>query len=323
MKAPVRLVMSGAAGQISYAAIFKLFSGEVFGKDQPVHLVMLEIPAALKFCDGVVMEAEDCAFPCYGGVTITDSAEEAFKDADYAVLFGAFPRGPGMQRADLLAKNKGIFEAQGEAIKKVGKPDLRVLVVGNPANTNACILRHHATNLKPMHVTAMSRLDHNRLVGQIAKKLNVPSSHVKGAYVLGNHSNTMVPVMCSATVDGKRVVEATGCEWAKQTMELVRNRGSAVIEARGGKSSAASAAEAAMNHMRDWYFGTADIVSASLESPKDNKYNVPEGIFFSYPCTCENGEWKIASIEHDSRLDEEIKKTIDDLVFERKTALGF
>lgn len=321
MKEPVRLVVSGAAGQIAYSAIFKIFAGEVFGREQPVHLVMLEVTPALAACAGVVMEVEDCAFPCYAGVTVTDDAEAAFRGADYAILFGAFPRGPGMERADLLTKNEGIFRVQGQAIAKAGKPDLRVLVVGNPANTNALILSKFATNLKPGCVCAMSRLDHNRLVGQIAKKFGVSTDKVQNAFVLGNHSNSMVPVMCSATADGKKVPEA-GMEWVKATQQLVRMRGGEVIKARGGKSSAASAAQAALDHVHDWHFGTDKVVSASLPAPKDNKYGVPEGIFFSFPAVCKNGVWQIVDVAHHDELKDQIQATIDDLVAERKMALG-
>ena len=322
MKAPIRLVVSGAAGQIAYSAIFKIFDGQVFGKDQPVHLVMLEVTPALKACEGVVMEAEDCAFPCYAGITVTDDPKVAFKGAHYACLFGAFPRGPGMERVDLMTRNKGIFELQGKAMNEVCDPDIRVLVVGNPANTNACVLRHFATRVKPGNITAMSRLDHNRLVGQIALKLNVSPGEVKDAFVVGNHSNTMVPMICMATVNGVSVQEQVDEKWIKDTMALIRSRGAAVINARGGKSSAASAAVAALDHLHDWHLGTSKIVSASIEAPAKNIYNVPEGIFSSFPCTCENGVWKIANLPFCKGMEEEVQRTIDDLVIERKMAFG-
>lgn len=323
MKAPIHVAVSGAAGQIAYSAIYRILSGEVFGKDQPVDLYMLEVEGALKFLEGVDMEIVDCAFPCCHSHVMTSDPLVAFKDADYVVLFGAFPRGPGMERKDLLEKNKGIFKVQGEAMEKVAKKETRVLVVGNPANTNALILKHYAPKLMPGHITAMSRLDHNRLVGQVAEKLNCRADEVKNVYVLGNHSNTMVPVVCAGTVNGKPIAEQVDEQWIKDTMTLVRGRGAKVIAARG-KSSAASAANAALDHLHDWYFGTKkdEFVSVSLAAPKDNAYGVPEGLVFSFPCTCENGEWHVQTAKYCDQLKDDIKKTIDDLLNEKKMALG-
>ncbi|CAL6007318.1 Malate_dehydrogenase 1 [Hexamita inflata] len=323
MKSPIRVVISGAAGQIAYNAIFRLLSGDVFGLDQPIHLVMLEVEPALKFLSGVDMEITDCAFPCLAGRTSTCDQLVAFKDADYVILFGAIPRGPGMERKDLLEKNKSIFEAQGKAMQEVAKPETRVLVVGNPANTNALILKKYATKLLPGHVTAMSRLDHNRCIGQLAQKLNVTPGQIRNVFILGNHSGTMVPVLCHAELDHKKIIDQIDKEWMKENMQIVRQRGTKVIEARG-KSSAASAAEAALDHMHDWYMGTpeGEIVSCSLAAPKDNKYGVPEGIVFSFPCISKNGEWVIQPLDVCEVLKEEIEKTIKDLLDEKKLAFN-
>lgn len=235
------------------------------------------------------MEIVDCAFPCLAGRTMTCDPLVAFKDADYAILFGAFPRGPGMERKDLLLKNKEIFEIQGKAIEEAGKPELRVLVVGNPANTNALILKTFAKKLSDKHVNAMTRLDHNRTVGQLAEKLQVMPNAIKNIFVLGNHSGTMVPVVCHATCNGKKIVDMVDKEYLKEMMAVVRGRGAKVIAARG-KSSAASAAEAALDHVRDWFNGTPkdEVVSVSLPAPKVNPYNVPEGLVFSFPCISKN-----------------------------------
>eukprot|EP00703_Trepomonas_sp_PC1_P005645 JAP90961.1 Malate dehydrogenase [Trepomonas sp. PC1] len=321
MKAPIRVAISGAAGQISYNAIFRLLSGDVLGHDQPIHLVMLEVEPAMKFLEGVDMEITDCAFPLLAGRTKTFDPLVAFKDTDFAILFGAFPRGPGMDRKDLLMKNKTIFEVQGKAIEEVAKPELRVLVVGNPANTNALILKTYAKKLAPSHVTAMSRLDHNRTIGQLAEKLQVAPGAIKNVFVLGNHSNTMVPAVCHATCNGKMVKDLVDVEYLMQMMATVRERGGKVIAARG-KSSAASAAEAALDHIRDWFIGTHEVVSVSLPAPKVNPYNVPEGLVFSFPCISKNMEWEIQDLKVAEALNGEVQKTIDDLLSERELAFS-
>lgn len=319
MKAPVRVAVTGAAGQISYSLIFRIASGSMLGPDQPVILQLLEIPPAMNALQGVLMELNDCAFPLVAGVVATDDPNVAFKDVDFALLVGSRPRGPGMERSDLLQANGAIFSVQGKALSDHAKPDVKVLVVGNPANTNALILLKHAPKLNPRNVTAMMRLDHNRAMSQIAGKLNCHSTKVEKVVVWGNHSSTQYPDISYATADGKPVKEAVSEEWNKnEFIPVVQQRGAAIIKARGA-SSAASAASAAVDHMRNWVMGSkGQWVSMGVYS-KGNPYGVDEDLMFAFPITCENGEWQIVSgLEIDAFSREMIKKTEQELQGERE-----
>ncbi|HHW4681108.1 MAG TPA: malate dehydrogenase, partial [Xylella taiwanensis] len=295
MKAPIRVAVTGAAGQIGYALLFRIAAGEMFGKDRPVILQMLELPndkaqAALK---GVMMELEDCAFPLLAGMVGTDNPEVAFKDADVALLVGARPRGPGMERKDLLLENAKIFTAQGAALNKVARHDVKVLVVGNPANTNAYIAMKSAPDLNPKHFTAMLRLDHNRALSQLSAKLGKPVANIEKLIVWGNHSPTMYPDYRFATADGTLVAEAINDQaWnANSFIPTVGKRGAAIIEARG-LSSAASAANAAIDHMRDWVLGSNG-KWVTMGVPSDGSYSIPEGMIFGFPVMTVNGEYTI------------------------------
>jgi malate dehydrogenase len=320
MKSPVRVAVTGAAGNIGYALVFRIASGEMLGKDQPVILQMLELPmdkaqAALK---GVMMELEDCAFPLLAGMVGTDDAEVAFKDADIALLVGARPRGPGMERKDLLLENAKIFTAQGAALNKVAKRDVRVLVVGNPANTNAYIAMKSAPDLNPRNFTAMLRLDHNRALSQLAGKTGKAVGDIRSLVVWGNHSPTMYPDYRFATVAGAAVKDAVGDEdWNRNTfIPLVGKRGAAIIEARG-QSSAASAANAAIDHIHDWVLGTGG-EWATMGVPSDGSYGIPEGVVYGFPVTCENGDYTIVKgLEIDEYSRSMMDKTLAELEEER------
>ena len=295
MKAPVRVAVTGAAGQIGYALLFRIASGEMLGKDQPVILQLLEIPdeKAQKALKGVMMELEDCAFPLLAGMEAHSDPMTAFKDTDYALLVGARPRGPGMERADLLAANAQIFTAQGKALNAVASRNVKVLVVGNPANTNAYIAMKSAPDLPAGNFTAMLRLDHNRAASQLAAKTGKAVKDIKKLAVWGNHSPTMYADYRFATVNGKSVKDTINDhEWnANVFLPTVGKRGAAIIEARG-LSSAASAANATIDHMRDWMLGTGgEVVSMSV--PSDGSYGLTEGLISSFPCTVENGEYSI------------------------------
>ena len=292
MKAPVRVAVTGAAGQISYSLLFRIAAGEMLGTDQPVILQLLEITPALEALAGTVMEIEDCAFPLVAGIVQTDDANVAFKDADYCLLVGARPRGPGMERKDLLEANAAIFSAQGKAINDNASRDVKVLVVGNPANTNALIAYRNAPDLKPGQFTAMTRLDHNRAMAQLANKTGKHSTDVKNMIIWGNHSATQYPDIHHCTVDGAAASSLVDQEWITgDFIPTVQQRGAAIIKARG-LSSAASAANAAIGHMRDWALGTAgEIVSMGIHS--DGSYGVAEGLIYSFPVTCENGQYTI------------------------------
>ena len=318
MKTPVRVAVTGAAGQIGYALLFRIASGEMLGKDQPVILQMLELPmdkaqAALK---GVMMELEDCAFPLLAGMVGTDDPEVAFKDADVALLVGARPRGPGMERKDLLLENAKIFTAQGAALNKVASRDVKVLVVGNPANTNAYIAMKSAPDLDPKNFTAMLRLDHNRALSQLANKAGVAVAEIEKLVVWGNHSPTMYPDYRFATVGGASLADKIGdADWNANTfIPTVGKRGAAIIEARG-LSSAASAANAAIDHMRDWVLGSDDWVTMGV--PSDGSYGIPVGIVFGFPCECKGGNYKIIQgLEIDEYSREKINKTLKELTDE-------
>ncbi|NBS57462.1 MAG: malate dehydrogenase [Betaproteobacteria bacterium] len=295
-KAPVRVAVTGAAGQIGYALLFRIASGEMLGKDQPVILQLLEIPdeKAQKALKGVMMELDDCAFPLLHGMVAASDPMVAFKDAGVALLVGARPRGPGMERKDLLEANGKIFAPQGQALDKVASRDVKVLVVGNPANTNALIAMKNAPSLKPQQFTAMMRLDHNRSLTQIAQKTGNAVSDVKKMTIWGNHSATQYPDVFQAEVGGKKAWPMINDQaWLESTfIPTVQKRGAAIIEARG-LSSAASAANAAIDHIRDWSLGTAAGDWVSMGIPSDGSYGIPEGVLYGYPVTCKNGTYEI------------------------------
>ena len=293
MKAPVRVAVTGAAGQIGYALLFRIAAGDMLGPDQPVILHLLEITPALPALQGVVMELNDCAFPTLAGVVATDDANVAFKDVDYALLVGARPRGPGMERKDLLEANGAIFAPQGKAINAHAKRNVKVLVVGNPANTNALIAQQNAPDLDPNCFTAMVRLDHNRAKSQLAEKTGKHSSQVKRMTIWGNHSSTQFPDIHHASVDGKAATELVDQAWYQDTfIPTVQQRGAAIIKARGA-SSAASAASAAIDHMRSWALGTADGDWVSMGIPSDGSYGIAPGVIYGYPVTCKDGKYAI------------------------------
>ncbi|MBU3716915.1 MAG: malate dehydrogenase [Actinobacteria bacterium] len=294
MTTPVRVAVTGAAGQIGYSLLFRIASGAMLGPDTPVILQLLEITPALKALEGVKMELDDCAFPLLAGVVGTDDADKAFGDADVALLVGAMPRKAGMERADLLSANGGIFKPQGEALARSAKRDVKVLVVGNPANTNALIAQQNAKGLDAGRFTAMTRLDHNRAVTQIAQKLNQPVTAVKKMTIWGNHSATQYPDLFHCEVGGKNAYQAVNDHaWVEGTfIPTVAKRGAAIIEARG-LSSAASAANAAVDHIRSWHLGTAPGDWVSMAIPSDGSYGVPEGLISSFPCVCKDGQYSI------------------------------
>ncbi len=295
-KAPVRVAVTGAAGQIGYSLLFRIAAGDMLGKDQPVILQLLEIPdeKAQKALKGVMMELDDCAFPLLSGMTAASDPMAAFKDADVALLVGARPRGPGMERKDLLEANGKIFQPQGRALDAVAKRDVKVLVVGNPANTNCLIAMKNAPGLAPTQFTSMMRLDHNRAVSQIAQKLGKPISSVKKVTVWGNHSATQYPDLFQAECEGKKVwPQINDQNWLESNfIPVVQKRGAAIIEARG-LSSAASAANAAIDHIRDWVLGTPEGNWVSMGIPSDGSYGVAEGVLYGYPVTCKNGKFSI------------------------------
>lgn len=293
MKAPVRVAVTGAAGQISYSLLFRIAAGEMLGADQPVILQLLEITPALGALQGAAMELEDCAFPLLAGVVLTDDPAVAFRDADYALLVGARPRGPGMERKDLLEANANIFSVQGKAINDHAKRSIKVLVVGNPANTNALIAQRNAPAIDPRQFTAMTRLDHNRTLTQVALKTGTTVNDVSRMIIWGNHSATQYPDLHHAQVKGKSAMTLIDQGWYEnELIPVVQQRGAAVIKARGA-SSAASAANAAIAHMRSWALGTpaGDWVSMGVYS--DGSYGIAEGLIYSFPCTCQGGDWKI------------------------------
>jgi len=315
-KKPVRVAVTGAAGQIGYALLFRIASGEMLGKDQPVILQLLEIPdeKAQKALKGVIMELEDCAFPLLAGVIPSGDPLVAFKDADYALLVGARPRGPGMERADLLAANAQIFTAQGKALNAVASRDVKVLVVGNPANTNAYIAMKSAPDLPRKNFTAMLRLDHNRAASQIAAKTGTAVGDIEKLTVWGNHSPTMYADYRFATVGGKSVKDLINDQvWNADTfLPTVGKRGAAIIEARG-LSSAASAANAAIDHMRDWALGSNG-KWVTMGIPSDGQYGIPKDVIFGFPVTTENGEYKLVEgLVIDEFSQERINKTLKEL----------
>lgn len=293
MKSPVRVAITGAAGQISYSLLFRIAAGEMLGKDQPVILQMLEITPALGALKGVAMELEDCAFPLLAGMVCSDDPNIAFKDADYALLVGARPRGPGMERKDLLEANAAIFSVQGKAINDHASRDIKVLVVGNPANTNALIAQRNAPDINPRQFTAMTRLDHNRALTQIANKLDCSINDVTKMTIWGNHSSTQYPDLFHAIVNNKVAVDQVEQEWYENDfIPTVQKRGAAIIDARGA-SSAASAANAAIFHVRDWALGSEQNDWVSMGVYSDGSYGIEEGLIYSFPCICKDGDWEI------------------------------
>ena len=319
MTTPVRVAVTGAAGQIGYSLLFRIASGSMLGPDTPVQLQLLEITPALGALEGVKMELDDCAFPLLTDVVCTDDADVAFGDADVALLVGAMPRKDGMDRSDLLSANGGIFKPQGQALSRSAKRDVKVLVVGNPANTNALIAMSNAADLAPKQFTAMTRLDHNRAISQLAAKLGVSVNDVTKMTIWGNHSNTQYPDLFHCEVGGRNAYEAVGDhDWYDQTyIPTVATRGGAIIKARGA-SSAASAANAAVDHVRSWVLGTPEGDWVSMGVASDGSYGVPEGIMSSFPCTCSNGEWSIVQgLEIDEYSRAKIDATAAELVGER------
>ena len=316
MKDPVRVTITGAAGQIGYALLFRVASGAMLGNDQPVILQLLEITPALDAVKGVVMELDDCAFPLLQDVVYTDDANVAFKDTDYALLVGSRPRGPGMERKDLLEANAAIFSVQGKALNDNASRDVKVLVVGNPANTNALIAQRNAPDLNARNFTAMTRLDHNRAMAQLAAKAGKHVSEVDGLCIWGNHSATQYPDIHRASVAGEGAMSMIDMDWyTADFIPTVQQRGAAIIEARGA-SSAASAANAAIDHMRDWALGTDSVVSMGVYS--DGSYGVAEGLIYSFPVTCRGGDWSIVhGVEVNGFSQEKMDATESELAEER------
>lgn len=318
MKSPLRVAVTGAAGQIGYALLFRIASGAMLGADQPVILHLLEITPALPALEGVVMELNDCAFPTLAGVVTSDDPNVAFKDVDFALLVGARPRGPGMERKDLLEANGAIFAPQGKALNDHASRDVKVLVVGNPANTNALIAQQNAPDLDPSCFTAMMRLDHNRALSQLADKVDAHASDVKKMTIWGNHSSTQYPDISNATVNGTAAKDLVDMGWYENDfIPTVQQRGAAIIKARGA-SSAASAASAAIDHMRNWALGTDGDDWVSMAVPSDGSYGTKEGIIFGYPCKCSGGKYEIVQgLDLNDFSKEKIKATESELREER------
>ena len=319
MKKPMRVAITGSGGQIGYSLLFRIASGEMLGPDQPVILQLYDITPSLPVVRGVVMELDDCAFPLLQGVTVTDDVRVAFRDADVALLVGSRPRTKGMERKDLLEMNGAIFTEQGRALSEVASRDVKVLVVGNPANTNCLIAMKNAPALKPANFSAMMRLDHNRALSQIAAKLAQPVSAVRKVTVWGNHSATQYPDLFQAEVAGQSVAARINDQaWVENTfIPTVQKRGAAIIEARG-LSSAASAANAAMNHIRDWIRGTPAGDWVTMGIPSEGSYGIPEGVIFGYPVTCANGQYHIVQgLSLSTFSQEKIRATHQELLEER------
>ncbi|MDX6649009.1 MAG: malate dehydrogenase [Solirubrobacteraceae bacterium] len=316
---PVNVTVTGAAGQIGYALLFRIAAGEMLGRDTPVHLHLLEIPDAVKAAEGTAMELDDCAFPLLSGIDIHDDPNAAFEGCNVALLVGARPRSKGMERSDLLEANGGIFKPQGEAINGHAAEDVKVLVVGNPANTNALIAMSHAPDVPRERFTAMVRLDHNRALAQLAKRLDVSVSDIENMTVWGNHSPTMYPDLVNAKVKGQRAWDAVGDEeWiVDEFIPTVGKRGAAIIEARGA-SSAASAANAAIDHVRDWSLGTPGDDWVSMAVPSDGSYGVEAGLISGFPCRARDGAWSIVEgLEINDFSRQRIDATVDELRGER------
>ena len=293
MKTPIRVTVTGAAGNIGYALLFRIANGDLFGPDQPVILQMLEITPAMNALNGVAMELDDCAFPLLADMVLTDNANVAFNNTNWALLVGARPRSKGMERKDLLGANGAIFKPQGQAINNHAAADIRVLVVGNPANTNALIAQANAPTLNPANFTAMTRLDHNRALAQLAQKTGTHVSQISRMTIWGNHSATQYPDISQAVINDRRASELVDAKWVKdEFIPVVQQRGAAIIKARG-LSSAASAASAAIDHIRDWALGTPGDDWVSMAVPSDGSYGIKEGIIYSYPVRCAKGKYEI------------------------------
>ena len=293
MKSPVRITVTGAAGQIGYALLFRIASGSMLGHDQPIILQLLDITPAMEALNGVKMELDDCAFPLLTNVICTDDPEVAFKDCDFALLVGARPRGPGMERKDLLEANAAIFGVQGKAINSVASRAIKVLVVGNPANTNALITQRNAPDIDPRQFTAMTRLDHNRAVTQLAQRTSTTVNDIRQMTIWGNHSATQYPDLHHALVNGDSAMSQIDTDWyEREFIPTVQQRGAAIIAARGA-SSAASAANAAVDHMRSWALGTPSDDWVSMGVLSDGSYGIAPGLIYSFPCHCQNGQWEI------------------------------
>lgn len=320
MKAPIRVTVTGAAGNIGYALVFRLAAGDAFGPDQPIILQMLEIPPVMRALEGVAMELEDCAFPLLHGMVLTDDPNVAFDGANWALLVGSKPRGKGMERKDLIRDNGPIFTTQGKAINERAADDIRVLVVGNPANTNCLIAMNNAPDVPRERFTAMTRLDHNRAVSQIARKAGVPVASVKQVTIWGNHSTTQYPDVRHARIDGRPAPEVIDDQaWIREVfIPLVQKRGATVIEARG-QSSAASAANAAIDHVRDWALGTSPDNWVSMSVPSElGAYGIPANLIFSYPVRCANGRYEVVSgLDFDDFGRQKIELTTNELLEER------
>jgi len=322
-KPPVRVAVTGASGQIGYSLLFRLANGDMLGKDQPVILQLLELTPALKALTGVCMELNDCAFPLLRGIVQTDDPKKAFEGSDYALLVGARPRGKGMERADLLKENAKIFEVQGKALNEVANSSVKVLVVGNPANTNAMITSHYAPKINPQQITAMMRLDHNRGLAQLAEKTSCLVTDIEKFVVWGNHSATQFPDVSFATIKGKPAMGVINdSKWiTEKFIPDVQQRGAAIITARGA-SSAASAASAALDHIRDWALGTAGKWT-TMGIPSDGSYGATKGVWFGYPVTCTNGTYKIVQgLSIDAEGKKRFEVTNEELVKERETIFG-
>jgi malate dehydrogenase len=295
MKKPLKVAITGAAGNIGYAMAFRVAAGDMLGPDQPVILQLIEIPPAMEALKGVVMELNDCAFPLLHGIVATDNLDEGFDGTNFAMLVGARPRGPGMERKDLIGANGKIFAPQGKALDANAADDVRVLVVGNPANTNALIAASQAKRLDPKQFTAMTRLDHNRALSQLSEKTGIHSTSINQMVIWGNHSSTQYPDLHHCKVEGKDALDLVDRSWYTDTfIPTVQKRGAAIIKARGA-SSAASAASAAIDHMHTWVFGTGEKDWVSMAVPSDGSYGIDEGIVYSFPCTCKNGIYSIVT----------------------------
>jgi malate dehydrogenase len=322
MKQPVRVAVTGAAGNIGYALCFRIAAGDMLGPDQPVILQLIEIPPAMDALAGVVMELDDCAFPLLAGVVATSKLEEGFNDADYALLVGAKPRTAGMERKDLLGENGKIFAPQGKALNDHAARDVRVLVVGNPANTNALIAMANAPDLDPSQFTAMTRLDHNRAKSALAAQTGHHVTDVRGMVIWGNHSATQYPDISHATVAGTPATQLVADEWYRETfIPKVQQRGAAVIKARGA-SSAASAASAALDHMRSWALGTPDDDWVSMAVPADGSYGIAEGVIYSFPCRCVGGGYEIVQGLDISDFSRDRMQATDAELREERAAVG-
>jgi malate dehydrogenase len=318
---PTRVAVTGAAGQIGYALLFRIASGQLLGPDTPVHLSLLEIPDALKAVEGTAMELNDCAFPLLSGIDITDDPNQAFDGVQIALLVGARPRSKGMERSDLLEANGGIFKPQGEALNSHAASDIKVLVVGNPANTNCLIAKSNAPDIPAERFTAMTRLDHNRAIAQVAGKTGAAVKNITNVTIWGNHSATQYPDIFHAKVNGKNAAELINDQsWLEEDfIPTVQKRGAAIIEARGA-SSAASAANAAVDHVHDWVLGTPDDDWVSMAIPSDGSYGVPEGLISSFPVTCSNGSYQVVEgLELSDFSKSRIEVTVNELAEERES----